>query len=530
MQLKQLNWWRISLVILIILGIYLRFTNLDGKVYWVDEVKTSLRSAGYTESMLIEETPLATVLNLSFLQNYQQLDAATSFWQSIKTIASSEHSPLYYILTRCSMDIFGSSINLTRGVATVISLFSLPAIYWLSLEIFSSILIAETSLGLVAVSPFHIIYAQEAREYSLLTVMIILISAVFLWAMRRPTPASWLTYSGTVALGLYAHPLAGLVSLGHGIYALFTQRWRLNTVVLIYSLYAGLGLILFIPWILVFIFNEDGMGGWVLQDLPLPLLIQRWVINTVGSIYDLQIGYAERLFDIQSFQDIQLSLTQLWVYLLLLILALIAYSFYFLYRQGTEQQWWFIITLIGATGLALVVPDLVSGGQRSTIGRYAIACHIGVELTLAYCLGTYLKFAVNFNRKNLWKIIFVATFIISILSILMMHNATTWWNKYSSYYNQEVADIINQSEQPLVVGDVARIARTLSLSHHLESETKFIFFNEQTALKIPETYTEIYIFRPLQSLLDSLQAQNYQVAVRHEKGKLWQVKAVNRTQ
>ncbi len=272
------------------------------------------------------------------------------------------------------------------------------------------------------------------------------------------------------------------------------------------------------------------MGGWVLQDLSLPLLIQRLVINTVGSIYDLQIGYAERLFDIQNFQDIQLSLTQIWVYFLLLILVLIAYSFYFLYRQGTEQQWWFIVTLIGATGLALVVPDLVSGGQRSTIGRYAIACHLGVDLALAYCLGTYLKFAVNFNRKNLWKIIFVATFIISIFSSLMMHNATTWWNKYSSYYNQEVADIINQSEQPLVVGDVARIARTLSLSHHLEPETKFIFFNEQTALKIPETYTEIYVFRPLQSLLDSLQAQNYQVAVRHKKGKLWQVQSVSNPQ
>jgi len=527
MQLKQLNWWRISLVILIILGIYLRFTNLDGKVYWVDEVKTSLQAAGYTESQLIRETPLATVLNLSFLQNYQQLDAATSLWQSIKTIVSSEHSPLYYILTRCSMDHFGSSIALTRGLATAISLFSLPAIYWLSLEIFTSALIAEVSLGLVAISPFHIIYAQEAREYSLLTVTIILMSAVFLWAMRYPAPSIWLAYSGTVALGLYTHPLAGLVSLGHGIYALFTQRWRLNQVVVIYGLYAALGLILFIPWILVLIFNENSMGSWVTQDLPLPLLLQRWAINTVGSIYDLQIGYEDRLFDIQNFQDIQLTSTQPWVYFLLLISVLIAYSFYFLYRQGTEQQWWFIITLVGVTGLALVVPDLVNGGQRSTIGRYAIACHLGVELTLAYCLGTYLKYAVNFNRKNLWKLIFVAIFIISILSSLIMHNASTWWNKYSSYYHQEVANIINQSEQPLVVGNVSRIVRTLSLSHHLEPETRFIFFDKQVAIQLPENYPDIYVFRPMPSLLDNLQGQNYQVAVRHKKGKLWQVESPN---
>ncbi|MFP3422671.1 hypothetical protein R0K19_25210, partial [Bacillus sp. SIMBA_161] len=85
-----------------------------------------------------------------------------------------------------------------------------------------------------------------------------------------------------------------------------------------------------------------------------------------------------------------------WLYFLVLTVVLIIYSFYFLYRQGSQQQWWFILTLIGSTALALAIPDLVTGGQRSTIGRYAIACHIGVELTLAYCLGSYLKFSVNY--------------------------------------------------------------------------------------------------------------------------------------
>jgi len=530
MIFQQLNWWRISLVILIVLGVYLRLTNLDEKVYWVDEVKTSLRSSGYTETELIAATPTGKVLNLSFLENYQKLDAETPIWQSLKSIASSEHSPLYYFLTRFSMETLGSEIKITRGLAAVISLGSLPAMYWLSLEIFASPLIAEISVGLVAISPFHILYAQEAREYSLLTLTILLMSAVFLWAMRHPTPSTWLTYSGTVALGLYTHPLAGLVSLGHGIYALFSQRWRLNQVILIYSFYAGLGLILFLPWIFIFIFNDDGMGGWVLQDIPFRLLLQRWLINIVGSVYDLQIGYAERLFDIQDFQDLSLSLTQIWVYLLLAIFVLISYSFYFLYRQGTEAQWWFILTLIGSTGLALVVPDLLTGGQWSTISRCAIACHIGVELTLAYCLAYYLKFSVNYNRKNLWKVIFIATFTLSLISSLILHNASTWWNKYSSYYNQEVTAIINQSERPLVVGDISRIARILSLSHNLKSETQFIFFNEGSEIQLPANFSNIYVFHPVQSLLDDLEGENYQITVRHEKGKLWQVQSVNSNQ
>lgn len=521
MKVKQLNWWRIAFLILIGLGIYFRLSNLEEKVYWIDEVHTSLRAAGYTEPQFIQETPLGEVLNLAFLQNYQQLDSETSFWQSVQTIATSEHSPLYYFLTYFGMDGIGSSIQVTRGLAAVLSLFSLPLIYWLSWELFASSLIAEISVALFAISPFQIIYAQEAREYSFLVVTIILANITFLWAIRSQTIRSWFSYSGAIALGLYVHPLVGLVSLGHGIYALFSQKWRFNATIFFYAFYALLGLILFIPWILVFIFNDDGMAGWVTEETPFPVLFQRWLINAAGSIYDLQIHYQDIIFDIKRFQDIELSYDQPGVYLLLAVLLLIIYSFYFLYRQGTEQQWWFIITLIGSTALALAIPDLVTGGQRSTISRYAIACHIGVQLTLAYCLGVQIRSGVRG-----WRLILVATLTVSLISTLIMHNSSTWWNKYSSYYNQEVATIINQSDKPLVLGNVSRIIRTTSLSHHLKPETKFMFFDNQTSINIPSNYSDVYVFRPLANLVKGLESQNYQVTPIHQKGKLWQVKGI----
>jgi len=522
MNVKQLNWWRIALVIIIGLGIYFRLTHLDEKVYWIDEVHTSLRAAGYTEPQFIAETPVAEVLNLSFLQTYQKLASDTSFWQSVQSIATSEHSPLYYCLTYFSMDGLGSSIVVTRGLAAIISLFSLPLIYWLSWQLFASTLIAEISVALVAISPFHIIYAQEAREYSFLAVTILLANTTFLWAMRSQTLRSWLSYSGAIALGLYVHPLVGLVSLGHGIYVLFSQTWRLNQIVFRYAVYALFGLVLFIPWILVFIFNDDGMAAWVTEEMPFPILFQRWLINAVGSIYDVQIHYQDIIFDIKRFQDIQLSYDQPGVYLLLAVLLLIIYAFYYLYRYGTEQQWWLIITLIGSTALALAVPDLVTGGQRSTISRYAIACHFGVQLTLAYCLGS--------RSGKGWRLMLVATLTISLISTLMMHQASTWWNKYSSYYNQEVAAIINQSETPLVLGNVSRIIRTTSLSHHLKPETKFMFFDDQSSINIPNNNRDIYVFRPLAKLVEGLESQNYQVTPIHQKGKLWQVKPITSDQ
>lgn len=45
-------------------------------------------------------------------------------------------------------------------------------------------------MALIAVSPFHVLYAQEAREYSLWTVTILLSSAALLRAMRVKTKLS----------------------------------------------------------------------------------------------------------------------------------------------------------------------------------------------------------------------------------------------------------------------------------------------------------------------------------------------------
>lgn len=41
--------WFILFIIIIFLGIFFRITNIENKVYWVDEVATSIRVSGYTK-------------------------------------------------------------------------------------------------------------------------------------------------------------------------------------------------------------------------------------------------------------------------------------------------------------------------------------------------------------------------------------------------------------------------------------------------------------------------------------------------
>jgi uncharacterized membrane protein len=223
----RFNWLNTFVLVILLLAIALRFINLERQVYWIDEVHTTLRASGFTRSEFVKLAPEDRIVGIADVQYFQQLHPDRNFLVGVKAISSSEHSPLYYFLARLGMEIGGSSRAVTRGVAAIISLLAFPGIYLLSLELFGSPVVGLIAIALVAVSPLHLLYAREAREYSALIVTIIWCCWAFLRANRQPSKFNWGIYSVSLALGLYAHPLAILVVIGHGIYLSLVNgsRW-----------------------------------------------------------------------------------------------------------------------------------------------------------------------------------------------------------------------------------------------------------------------------------------------------------------
>ncbi len=523
-NISSLVWFKSFIVIVLLIGIYFRFTNLDGKVYWNDEVHTSSRVSGYNRTEFVNLAP-TEIVNFQELQKFQSLTPERDFVISIKALASSEHSPLYYILARIWMELFGDSIIVTRGLAAIISLFAFPCIYWLSIELFASSLIGELSMALLAVSPFHLLYAQEAREYSLLSVTILLSSAAFLWACKSEDKANrnsskgrWFIYAVTVALTLYTHPLGGLVIFGFGVYLLVVEKFRFTKKLINYIVASLGGLFAFSPWIYVFIVNGDGIGGWVARDISLMTLFQRWWLNLCSIFFDLQVGYQDNLFNIETGMDMALGWTNPVVYLGIIVAILVVFSIFLFCCQATNNSNWFIwISLIGITALVLGLPDIISGGQRSTVGRYIIAIYLAIELMVAYTLAYLIN---SFWGRGM------AAFLIS-LGIICCFNITqadTWWNKYSSFYNHEVAAIINQASQPLVISNSQRISRSTSLSYLVNPDVKLLLMEEDLpTIKIPEGFGEVFVFRPYQDLIDVIKENNYKITKIHNLGHLWRV-------
>jgi uncharacterized membrane protein len=159
------NWLGFLIIAVLAIGILFRFVNLDRKFYGVDETYTSLRVAGYTEAEIIKKTSYHKITSPSDLQKYQQINSEKSLRDTLNSLATEDpqHPPLYYVLARHWAQWFGSSVAAMRSLPAVISLLVFPAIYWLAWELFESSAVAWMAIAIFAISPYHILFAQEAR-------------------------------------------------------------------------------------------------------------------------------------------------------------------------------------------------------------------------------------------------------------------------------------------------------------------------------------------------------------------------------
>ena len=470
MSLKIPRKWLIFLTaIVLVIGIFFRFTNLDRKFYWVDETYTSLRVSGYTEVEMLTQISYQQIISPSDLQKYQQINSETNLTDTLHSLATEDpqHPPLYYILARHWAQWFGSSVTAMRSLAAVISLLVFPAIYWLAWELFESSAVAWMAIAIFAISPYHILFAQEARQYSLWTLTTILSSAALLRAMRPEENQNnialvshWALYAVTAAMGFYTHLLFVCVAAAHALYVAVIANWRDIKTFIAYYVAVLVALIASIPPLINSLenFNQIRTTTVWAEQTNLLRLVSRWVGSLSIAFFDIGI-------------DGSANATQLALLIPvgIMILALVGYALYYLCRQTPKRVWLIVLLLIATTALFLAVPDLMRGGRRSTNPRYLVPCYVGIQLAVSYLLSSKFsnKFE-NFQQQKFWKIVIVALFSVGIISAGISSQADSWWNKGSGWLRAEleIAGTVNQASNPLIISD-ANIAYIMPLSYHL---------------------------------------------------------------
>ncbi len=524
---------RFLVIVLLVLGVFFRFVNIDRKVYWFDEAFTSLRISGYTEKEAIAQLCNGQQIGIEDLQKYQHPSPEKSLTDTLKSLAleDPQHPPLYYVMTRFWVQLFGSSVAVIRTLTALFSALTLPCIYLLCLELFNSSLVASVAVALLAVSPFHVLYAQEAREYSLWSLTTLLSSVTLLRAMRLKTKLSWGIYAVTVALGLYTFLFSGLVTIAHGVYVFAIERFRLTKRVIGYVLASLVGFLVFTPWLVVILSQSAQINkttGWTSEvNIGRLALIKNWIVNLSYFFVDLNYN------TIPEPEGSWLKL--LLVYSSYFILILVGYSIYFLCRKSPKQVWLFVLTLIGMTLLPLAIPDFFSGGIRSQIPRYLIPSYLGIQLAVSYLLATQIvSSSVTIGFPKLWQMIMVTLISAGVISCAIISQAETWWYKDLNLYTPQVARIINQTPQPLVITSCQGtwpLGDELALSHRLDPKVRLLLVKESNVPQIPNTFSDVFFYNPfynaplkvLEYKLEKEQKFKIQKNVYPEKIQLWKL-------
>ncbi len=496
------------IAVIIAIGIFFRFYNLDQKTYWYDETMTSVRISGYVSPELTKEVYNGKVISVeNFLQTYQYPNDTRNLNDTIKALAQNpEHSPLYYLMARFWLQATGNSIFNIRLLSALISLLAFPAIYWLTQELFNSKLVSWVSVCLIAISPFHVLYAQEAREYSLWIVSIFVSCAALLWAIRKKKILPWIVYGTTVSLGLYTHPFSAFLFVGHGIYVLVSESLRLTKALKNYILASLFGILLFVPWLLVVIANFANLlvNTDHVNRIAKGLLPILWGLNLSRIFIDLNQG---------------ISLFNPLTYLSLFFAV---YALYFLCKNAPKAGL-FIITLIGVLGIALIVPDIIISGRRSTFARYATPCLLGIQVAVSYLLATKLREKYN-EKKGFkkWRNIVIVLIVGGILSSTISSQFPMWWNKgpFKTRHTTEVVNMINQSENPLVISDIPP-NELLGLTHVLQENVHLQLISSAKIPQIPASFEEIFIYRSSDELLAKYQTE---YEIKKIEPFLWKVK------
>ncbi|MBL1178996.1 glycosyltransferase family 39 protein [Pantanalinema sp. GBBB05] len=516
---------RSLLLVILAIGIGFRFFHLDHKVYWYDETQTSLRISGHIKTEFVEEVFNGRVISVGeLLQQYQYPNPDKTLTDAMRALSGNpEHSPLYFLLARFWLQFWGNSIATIRSLSAIISLLSFPALYWLCLELFASKWVAAVAVALLAISPFHVLYAQEAREYSLWTVTILLSCATLLRALRLQTLRSWGSYAIAVALGLYTHPFSVFVMASHGLYVAFITNWAKVTgtardrvqalqslIRYLLATLAGVGL--FAPWLWVILQNFSQFADNTRSvSNPMPDLVQRWFLNLSRIFFDLNQGPS-------------------WINPVIYLLAgLVIYAVVYLCRHTPRRTWLFVLTLMGVLGLALLVPDIVLGGRRSNNARYIIPCILGIQIAVAYLLTSKLTALTDNRHQRYWRSTAIALLISGILSCAVSSQMPVWWHKSyaKSRYNPAVAEVVNQSlhpgDRPLVVAIASEETlpgQILSFIHLLDPQVQLQLIHAPQIPTIPATFKSIFLYRPTEALRQGL-ATNFKLTPVY-KTWLWQ--------
>jgi mannosyltransferase len=189
-----------------------------------------------------------------------------NFAQLLDKSAVDTFPPLYYLMLHYWMLLFGDSEFSTRFMSLLLSMASIAMTYQLSKYLWQE-KVALITAFLLAISVFHIEYAQEVRMYSLVSFLSVS-SCYFFLKWKEKQNRKWMLLLFFInLLFLYAHILAVFFIAAQNMYY-FILKDKGAITFKTWFIFQFLLLISFAPWIQMFLSQAAAWHGTTWMPAP----------------------------------------------------------------------------------------------------------------------------------------------------------------------------------------------------------------------------------------------------------------------
>jgi mannosyltransferase len=400
-----------GIVLVLLVSAWISLYHLDRESLWYDE--------GFTAFILYDDMdePEGLRATARYL-----LDSAINLFERAR---NDVHPLLYYVLLDGWTLVMGESVWILRLPSLFFGLLALSATYALGHNLFDrpTGLIATLILGM---SQFFIHYNREARMYTLLlTITVLLILATVRW-LQQPTLRRALIMGVLMGLLLHAHYIGVFIIIALLIYQVYyftrehqfigIQRWLLPYIT---------GFIVFLPWLPFAIEQLTGHPNGPLGPVQYPVewgtITWLWgiVTDSQGGVFFISFAIGGGLYLLRK-RHIQESMVFLIIWFFVTPLGLL---------------------IINSTDRAILVPRYI----LVSLPAFALMCAFGLRhlMTTPSLIG-------RFKLQTVGSIL--CLFLLGWIISIQLTNYTFYWGDRSRWEDALEQFIgVRQSDEPVIM-------------------------------------------------------------------------------
>lgn len=485
-NLLLLRWFHpLLLVLWIAIGAGLRLAQLAGKPPWTDEFATLVFSLGNSFQAVPLDKAMTLATLLAPLQPNPTADASTVIHY---LLSEDHHPPLYFLLAHWWMQLFPTSgeyvsLWVARSLPAILGVVSIPAVYGLGWLAFRSKVVAQLAAAMMAVSPYGIFLAQEARHYTLGILWVIaslscLVVATHYLQRQKPLPMqvvlAWVVintlgmashYFFSLTLCAEALVLFGFWLLGSGLAArlgtpkIFLNPGRVSNPspvqsywwrIIVAAVGTGVGCLVWLPvWQAS---HDTQMTQWIMSD-------QRSILSLINPIFQALATWITML----SLLPVEASSLPVVIASGAVMLAFFLWAIPILYRnfrallqQGETR--WVTSSLAGFVGGAIALffsityflgIDLTRGARYNFVYFPAVMVLVGAILAVSW------NSSASFDQHHLNSKPQNSKLIVAVILLMGLFSGITVISNlgYQKYYRPDLlAPAIQQtSSAPMLI-------------------------------------------------------------------------------